>query len=203
MFTIGMRLLRGVLFAHNIRSGNRKQLKKVAQRKSKKFGVGMQVIKVSDPILVKRFKNKGNESLCRDTIQEIRHADALAVWVLLMSMPPSWVVRKKWVNKTLKIGGTRYKNARRRLVELGLWKVERIRSKNGQMGGSRIIISSEMGVTPKGMVPRPQVFQGGRELDASETNTTYESKQSKGQIALNPAPLVNTKNEQNNSVNNK
>jgi len=141
------------------------------------------------PELHKRVRKKGFEALSRETIQGIKHADGLAIWTLFSSMPDKWVIRRKWAKEMLKIGDERYRKGVRRLRELGLWKVVRLRSDKGYLCGSKIELYDEIlePTTPKHRDvdnPHPQ------ESESPENASTYETEHIKEVIKIKPAKLV-------------
>ena len=126
--------------------------------------------------LKQRSNGKGFESLPRDTIQKIKHSDALAIWSLLKSMPSSWVIRKKWLRAELKLGEIRYRKAVDRLRELGLWVTIRIRNERGHILGSSIQIFDEINVLEN---PHSGNTQGLDRLVAKGNVDTYKMNTTK------------------------
>jgi len=95
----------------------------------------------SDPKLKKNFGSQGFEPLPRNTIQNIKCADALAIWTLIQSRTDDWIIRKKQVQNDLGIGDVRYRKGVARLRELGLWSTELIRVEDGRLIGKYVVIS--------------------------------------------------------------
>jgi len=141
------------------------------------------------PELHKKVRKKGFEALSRETIQGIKHADALAIWTLFSSMPDKWVIRRKWAKEMLKIGDERYRKGVQRLRELGLWKVVRLRSDKGYLCGSKIELYDEIlePTTPK---PRSADIPQPRKTETPETDAIYEKEHYKKGISKKPAELV-------------
>ncbi len=131
---------------------------------------------MSSTILCKKFGPRGYEPLSRDTIQAINHADALAIWTLLLSMPEGWTIRKKWVQSKLGIGDQRYKNATRHLRTLGLWVTERVRLEDGTLAGSQINLYAKIQTPPEPPLPRQQGNAAARGLEKPKTSPPYKSK---------------------------
>ena len=148
---------------------------------------------MSAPKLEKRGKNKGYEPLCRKTIQTIKDADALAIWTLLQSMPDSWLVRKKWLKNELGIGDIRYSKSVKRLKNLGLWRVERIRMEDGCFHGSKIIIFSELPQAEEKEEPvhRDVDNLNTRFSEKPVSHSLYENNHDKKEIINKPAELKN------------
>ena len=98
----------------------------------------------SKPKPKEKFLGKGFEKLPRATIQNIKSADALAIWTLVKSRPDDWVVRKKQVQKDLGLSDARYRKGVNRLRELGLWKTEFIQGENGRLQGRRTVVHNQI-----------------------------------------------------------
>jgi hypothetical protein len=83
--------------------------------------------------------------LDRRTLQEIRHADALALWVRLQSCREGWKIWDAWLKKELRIGDVRLKSAKDRLRDLGLWEVRHLRDpETGRMKGSEVYLRARI-----------------------------------------------------------
>jgi len=108
-----------------------------------------------------RHKREQYESLSVVVIKGIKHADALAIWVLLMAMPPNWEVRRCWLRKELGIGHIRLKKGIKRLMELKLWQTRYVRDQKGLMRGSEIwifdVFEDMRPEVPNNTVPEPSV----------------------------------------------
>jgi len=88
------------------------------------------------------------------TVRLIRHADALAVWILLLNSPDDWIVRRSWLQKELGIGAIRLRSAIARLGVLGLWERRPRRDAQGRLCGSEIVIREVPARPPSVQVPR-------------------------------------------------
>ncbi len=98
----------------------------------------------NDPKLKQNFGSEGFQILSRRTIQNIKNADALAIWTLIQSRPENWVVRKKQIKENLRIGDKRYSKAVKYLRELGLWKTEFIQGENGRLQGRQTVVHTQI-----------------------------------------------------------
>ena len=87
-----------------------------------------------------RHKREQYESLSVVVIKAIRHSDALAVWVLLMAMPPNWHVNRNWLRDELNIGRRRLDAAIKKLTELCLWESIYVRCEGGKLCGKEVWI---------------------------------------------------------------
>jgi len=74
------------------------------------------------------------------TVRLIRHSDALAVWILLLSCPDDRIVCRTWLQKELGIGTIRLRSAVARLEELGLWERRPLHDESGRLCGTEIVI---------------------------------------------------------------
>ncbi|GAV19080.1 hypothetical protein MMIC_P0008 [Mariprofundus micogutta] len=96
---------------------------------------------------IDRLKKEGRlrwTTLSTITIELIGQADALAVWVFLMSRPDNWKVMPGWTREKLGIGEVRWKKAREELELLGLYQVKVVRDPNtGKLKGREIVIREE------------------------------------------------------------
>jgi len=88
------------------------------------------------------------------TVRLIRHADALAVWILLLNSPDDWIVRRSWLQKELAIGAIRLRRAIDRLEALGLWERRPLRDAHGRLCGTEIVIREVPARPPSVQVPR-------------------------------------------------
>ena len=88
------------------------------------------------------------------TVRLIRHADALAVWILLLNSPDDWIVRRSWLQKELGIGSIRLRAAVARLEALGLWERRPLRDAQGRLCGTEIVIREIPARPPSVQVPR-------------------------------------------------
>ena len=80
------------------------------------------------------------EIIPRATVDAIQSAEALAIWVYLITKPEDWVARKSDIMGKLKLGADRYGKAIAELKELGLIEAVTLRTEDGKMAGRRIIV---------------------------------------------------------------
>ena len=89
-------------------------------------------------------------TLFSPTVEAIKHADALAVWAILMTKPDNWVVRQSWLRVELGIGRDRLEKGIGRLKVLGLWEVRVVRDpKTGKLKGREVIVREEVTEMPE------------------------------------------------------
>lgn len=103
-----------------------------------------------------RREGKQWETVPIQTVRSIRHADALAVWVSLITRPDDWIVRRRQLRDELGIGEIRLRKAIDRLVELGLWQVRTRRDSDGRLAGREVVIRYE--ASPNAEDPRDSVI---------------------------------------------
>ncbi len=75
--------------------------------------------------------------ISRESVQALAevNSDALAIWIFMMSMPSTWVPRKKHIRDVLSISENRYRVAMRDLKKLKLVVAEKTRGENGKFIG--------------------------------------------------------------------
>jgi len=124
------------------------------------------------------------------TVRLIRHADALAVWILLLNSPDDWIVRRAWLQKELGIGSIRLRGAIARLEALGLWERRPMRDKSGRLSGTEIVIREVPAPPPSVQVPR---HSGNLETRGSSTvgeTTPYQETKEIPRKESNTKPVA-------------
>lgn len=83
------------------------------------------------------------EAIPRSTAQEIRNSDALALWVYLITQPPTWEPREMQIRGHFGWGYDKYRKAMGCLKDRGLANWEIIRSENGRITTKHLHIYAE------------------------------------------------------------
>lgn len=73
-------------------------------------------------------------SICNEAAQNVRDPIALAMWVFLQTLPPTWIPNKAHIMKHFKIGENRYTRHIAYLKKCNLVDYYRPRHKNGTLG---------------------------------------------------------------------
>jgi len=132
---------------------------------------------------IDRLKKEGRvrwTTVSTDSMELIPSAEALAIWVFLMSRPDDWTVVPGWTRKRLGLGEVRWKNAIKLLESLGLYEVKSIRDPaNGRFVGREIIIREEpaehSGFSGFGVPPCSDLPETGRNR-VQQTDDLYNSR---------------------------
>jgi hypothetical protein len=124
------------------------------------------------------------------TVRLIRHADALAVWILLLNSPDDWIVRRAWLQKELGIGAIRLRSAIARLEGLGLWERRPLRNAQGHLCGTEIVIREIPALPPSVQVPRHSVILEARETSIVGKTTPYQETKEVPKNESNTKPVA-------------
>lgn len=123
-------------------------------------------------------------------IQNITNAEALAVWIYLLTLPKDWLVMKAHVKKHFKIGDDKIKRIFAYLNKHGLIEYIKERDAKGRMGkileirilnGSRFI-SEQMTTGVKSTPPVNQT--SGKPPTTKNINKQIKQKEKKKQIGF-------------------
>jgi hypothetical protein len=121
-------------------------------------------------------------------IQNITNAEALAVWIYLLTLPKDWLVMKAHVKKHFKMGDDKIKRIFAYLNKQGLIEYIKQRDSKGRMGrileirvlnGSRFV--SEQITTGVKSTP-PVIHTSGKHPTTKDINKQIKEKEKKKQV---------------------
>lgn len=81
----------------------------------------------------------------KNTVENLKNSDALALWIRLMGLPDGWMLRDSWLKSELGVGAARLAKAKKYLISLGLWQIIHLRDGlTGRLAGRQILILEEI-----------------------------------------------------------
>jgi len=139
----------------------------------------MPVDKIDGAVL--RNLDIGFDLVSREAVDMLETSEAMVIYLLLVTRPPNWIVRKQWILDRTGFGDFRYRKGRKELESKGFWTTANVKDDAGKLSGKVVWFSSipRENAHPEALVSRTSENPHLRAINALKEQESIKEQENK------------------------